>query len=617
MRVILIWAQEKKISERGRNCLLTPEQLVLLFIAFVEKEMADSCVLTTTEDEERVRQLLLANHFHDCELWQCPHLGTLRYEQRDNRVKADALLRFLHHYSRLRGQLIKDSHDVSFREQEVNLVQLADPQYGRIAERMLQAYYTLASTASLKELLQISVNSLKEHRVIPLSRQAASVVFFVEEYYEEKLRRTSGATSVKVLRKRFRNTMAGLYLDVWGDQRSLLLIEDNVRDLEQMSPLYARSTASVERQLIHGAYFRVFENSAGPSAELAFHPHNTGLVQASHESLQENGMIHVPRLLNPYLSDAYSMEKFVNSVMQQVDFLNQTYDETLFGKLRAVISYGTCYVIADKPPAKMNEEQFVKRLSVALPTNNENLVNPDPGIRSSRALRASRGMGRSRTTGRAAYTYSSMTQSFSNLSFNPSRRAGRQRSRVGRLAGSTSDRYSNTSTHLREGFIPAREFQTERFYAFLRDNGFNFNENYKVYLITVHPKLSGYQLNINSILVLDEQMRLNELTMTDTKWICVNVYTDKSRCAGSRAANDIRFRIHSRVSWSPLDMAKHDEDCSDLIENHRDLLILDQHRNVIGVHPKYRSRIHFVRYKNSSVYQLAENPQVCSSLCRL
>lgn len=616
LRVILSWARDKNISGRGRNSLLTPEQLVLLFIAFVEKEMAENCILTTTEDYKRVRELLLVNHFQDCQLSQCQHLDAPQDKQKDEPVKADALLRFLYHYSRLRGQLIKDSRDVSFLEQEVRLAELADPQYGRVAERMLQAYYTLVSSASLQELLQISVSSSKEHRIIPLARQVASVVFFVEEYYKEKLRRTSGAISVNILRKRFRNTMAGLYLDVWGDQRSLLLIEDSVRDLEQMSQLYVRSSAAVERQHIHGAYCCVVENCAGPSAQLVLHPY-TGLVQPGHENLQEENMIHVPRLLNPSHSDAYSMEKFVNSVMRQVDFLNQSYDETLFGELRAVISYGTCYVVAEESPPIMTEEQFVERLRLDLPTTNENLVNPDRSIRRSNAPRAGRGNRRPRTAGRAGYTYSSMTQSFSNLSVDPGRRAGRQRGRAARPRRSTSERGSNTPTKWREAFIPAREFHTERFDTFLRDNGFDFDEDYRVYLITVKLKMSGYQSNIDSVLVLDEQMRLKGLTMTDTKWICVNIHTDKSNCDASRLVNDIRFRIHSRVSVSPLDMANHSEDCADLIENHRNLLILDQNRDVIGVDRNYRPRIHFVRYKNSRVYQRAGNPQVSSRLRRL
>ena len=617
LRVILSWAREKNISERGRNSLLTPEQLVLLFIAFVEKEMVENCVLTRTEDYKRVRELLLVNHFQDCQLLQCQHLDTPQYEQKYEPVKADALLRFLHHYSRLRGHLIKDSRDVLFPEQDVRLVELADPQYGRIAERMLQAYYTLASSASLQELLQISVSSSKEHRVIPLARQAASVVFFVEEYYKEKLRRTSGAISVNILRKRFRNTMAGLCVDAWGDQRSLLLIEDSVRDLEQMSQLYVRSSAAVERQLIHGAYCCVVENCAGPSAQLVLHPYTTGLVQPGHENLQEEDMIHVPRLLNPSHSDAYSLEKFVNSVMRQVEFLNRSYDETLFGELRAMISYGTCYVIADESPPMMTEEQFVERLRLDLPTTNENLVNPDRSIRRSNASRAGRGNRGPRTAGRAGYTYSSMMQSFSNLSLDQGRRAGRQRGRAGRPRGSTSERRSNTPTKWKEAFIPAREFNTERFDAFLRDNGFDFDEDYHVYLITVKLKMSGYQSNIDSVLVLDEQMRLKGLTMTDTKWICVNIHTDKSNCEASRLVDDIRFKIHSRVSVSPLDMAKHSEDCADLIENHRHLLILDQNRDVIGVDRNYRPRIHFVRYKNSRVYQLPGNPQVSSGLRRL
>jgi len=607
LHVILSWAREKNISESRRNCLLTPEQLVLLFIAFIEKEMATSCAPTTAEDDEKVRKMLLANHYQNCEISQCQHMDTLQYEQIDGPIKADTLLRFLHHYSQLRGKLIKDSYDVSCPNQEVKLVNLADPQYGRIAERMLQAYYTLASSGSLEELLQISVSLSNEHRIIPLARQVASVVIFVEEYYEEKLRRTSGATSVKILRKRFRNSMAGLCLDVWGDQRSLLLIEDSIRDLEQMSTLYVRNSASVERQLIHGAYINVFENSTGPSAVLVPHPYKIGIVQPQHEHMRAKDMICVPRLLNPSPSDEYSLHNFITCVMRQVEFLNHSYDETLFGELRAMISYGTCYVVSDKWPPNVTEEQFVERVNLGLPTNNENLVNPDCR---SRAPRAGRGNRRPWTAGRAGYTCSSMAESLSNLSINRGRRASGQRGRVRHSRASYSDRQSNEPIQWRAAFISAREYQTERFNAFLKDNGFEFDEDYQVYLITVKLKMSDYQSNIDSVLVLDEQMRLKGLTMTDAKWICVNMYRDISSSTRDRAIDDIRFKIQSRVSLSPLEMPKHNEDCADLIENHNKLLTRVQHGDVIGVDRDYRSRIHFVRYKNSRVYQLADTSQV-------
>ena len=617
LHVILNWAREKNIFASRRNCLLTPEQLVLLFLAFVEKEMVADCARATTEDEEKVRQLLLANHFQDCEISQCRHIDTPQYEVTDGPVKAEVLLRFLHHYSQLRGQVVKETRDVACPEQEVKLVELADPKYGCIAERMLQAYYILASSGSLEELLQIGGSPSKEHRVIPLARQAASVVIFVQTYYEEKLRRESGAASVKILRKRFRNAMAGLCLDVWGNQRSLLLVEDIIRDLEQMSMLYVRSAAAIERQLIHGAYFRVFENSTGPSADLALHPHATGIVQQHDRRWQAKNMFHIPRLLNPSPSDAYSLEKFINCVMSQVEFLNQSYDETLFGELRAVISYGTCYIVASEPPSTITEEQFAERLRRDWPTSNENLVNPDRrGIRRSRAPQAGRGGDRRPgSAARPGYdtTYRSMTESFSNLSMNRGGRAGAgRRGRIGPSRGSYSDRSSDVPTCWRESYIPAKEFNMERFGAFLKDNGFSFDEDYHVYLITVKLKMSGYQSNIDSILVLDDQLRLKGLTMTDTKWICVNVYTDKSSCTGDRAINDIRFRIHSRVSLSPLEMAQHAEDCADLIENHGKLLIRDQNGDVIGVDRQYRNRIHFVRHKNSRVYKLAENLQVRS-----
>ena len=614
VHVILRWAREKTISGSRQNCLMTPEQLVLLFIAFVENEMAMSCAKSTTEDVEKVMQLLLVNHFQDCEISQCQHIDMSQCEQRNPPVMADILLRFLCHYSQLRGQVVKDSRDVSFAEEEVKLVTLADPQYGCIAERMLQAYYTLASSSSLSELLQISGASAKEHRVIPLVRQVASVIIFVEIYFEENLRRTSGATSVKILRKRFPNTMAGLCLDVWGDQRSLLLIEDRVRDLEQMSMLFVRSTAAIERQLIHGAYLTVLENSRGPTAELAIELYKTGIVQPKHRQMQADDKIHVPRLLNPSPSDAYSLETFISCVMKQVEFLNQSYDETLFGELRAVISYGTSYVIADKPPPKMTEEQLLQRLSLGLPTNNENLVNPDRILRRPRASRAGRGSRRPWTArGKTAdyQSYSSMMmESFCNLSVKGGRRVGAQRAGVGRSRGSYSVRGANAHTGWRAAYIPARDFQQDSFEAFLKDKGFEFDEDYEVYLITVKLKMSGYPSDIYSVLLLDDQLRLKGLTMTDTKWVCVNIYTDKVRRTNERAINDIRFRIHSRVSLSPTDMAKHTEDCADLLENHRKLLIRDKNCDVIGVDQEYRERIDFVRYKNCRVYRLAENPQV-------
>jgi len=181
LNVIVSWAREKNISGSHRNCLLLPEQLVLLFIAFTE-QIEQNCAPATAEYDRHVRQLLMANHFEDCDVLQCRHIDIS--EQQDAPAKADILLRFLHHYSQLRGKHLMDARDVSFPEEDRKLVQLADPQYGRIAERMLQAYYTLASSGSVTELMQGNVTSSKEHRVIPLARQVASIVIFRQQYYE-------------------------------------------------------------------------------------------------------------------------------------------------------------------------------------------------------------------------------------------------------------------------------------------------------------------------------------------------------------------------------------------------------------------------------------------------
>jgi len=613
LHAILRWARRKNISASRRDCLLTPEQLTLLFTAFAEKEVLVQ--RTTNEDVEQIRQLLLANHFLNCEITKCQHTGASEYGEMNGPRKADVLLKFFQHYSQLRGQLVKDVCDVVFPDEVApKLVQLEDPQYGRIAERMLQAYYCLATSGTLEELLQISVTSLsKVHRVIPLARQVASIVIFRQEYYEQKLQRTSGATSVKILRKEFPSAMAGLCLDVWGDQRSLLLIEDSVRDLEQMSTLFVRSAAAIERQMIHGANLGVFENSIGPTAEVSIEPFRTGAVQSYHRRAQSEQKIHVPRLLNPCPSDAYSQERFVDCVMRQVDFLNRSYDETLFGELRAVVSYGTCYVVADQTPLQMSEEKFTERLNLDLPTNNENLVNPDRAMRRPRASRAHRGNRPPRSTGEAGHlTYSSVMEPFSNLSLTTRgrRQSGAERGAAGRSRGSHSDRGSTKPTQWRAAYIPAKEFNSEKFTAFRESNGFEFDEEYRVYLITVRLKMSGYQSNLDGVLVLDDQQRLKGLTMTDTKWICVNIYTDKAGRTDGRAVNDIRFRIHSRVSLSPLEMAEHSEDCAELIQNHGKLLRCDQQGDVIEVAPDYRSRITYVRYKNCRVFQLAENPQV-------
>jgi len=427
----------------------------------------------------------------------------------------------------------------------------------------------------------------------------------------------SGATSVKILRKRFRNAMVGLCLDVWGDQRSVLLIEDSNRDLEQMSTLFVRSSAAIERQLIHGAYLNIFENSAGPTADLVLDVYKGSTVQTQHQGVRDADMLYVPRLLNPSASDAYSLERFVDCVMRQVEFLNRSYDETLFGELRAVISYGTCYIVAESPPpSNMTEEQFVEKLNVGLPTNNENLVNPDRAMRRPQIPRAAGR--RPWNPRRAGYRneYSSMRESFPNLCFHPTGRrprGGSRRGRTGRSRGQHSERGSNRPACWRQAYAPARKFQMERFYSFLRDNGFEVDEDYQVYQITVKLKMSGYQSNIDSVLLLDEQLRLKGLTMTDTKWVCVNIFGDKSRDTGTTSGqpiNDSRLRIHSRVSLSPLEMSKQSEDCTDLIHNHGKLLKRDQRGNVVGVDGAYKKRIHFVRQKYVQVYQLPQNPQV-------
>jgi hypothetical protein len=364
-------------------------------------------------------------------------------------------------------------------------------------------------------------------------------------------------------------------------------------------------------------------------------------------------MTFVPRVLAVNPLAQHNMEKIISNVMRQVSVMRKSYDETIHGRFRAVISFGTYYIVTTTtdPPKNITEEEFDSKVSHKIPKGTAGLVNPDhrrEGVRGNRHRLPT--FGRASSCHRDYNAFSAETRGPGSVSPRyPYTARGKmadtflgqgiryQRSVFGNhnphLRIQLNPQYSQTydaartnyvdtdtlkeektlhQTSWRHAFIPAanHNFVDKKLAVFLKENRFVLADEMKEYRVTVKLKMSDYLSNIDGIILLDEDFRLNGLTLPDIKWQCVNIITNKPPGESAQVAPyDVRFKIHSRVHVTSLEMSRRIEDCDDLIKNHRTLLRRNEQGTVVGVHPDYKDRIRYMRYKDVKTYELEGNLQ--------
>ena len=83
------------------------------------------------------------------------------------------------------------------------------------------------------------------------------------------------------------------------------------------------------------------------------------------------------------------------------------------------------------------------------------------------------------------------------------------------------------------------------------------------------------------------------------KWLVLDLI--RSKLSNNRRF-DMRFKLQSIPTKSIAKLSEH-PDCSDIFNNHDNLLQRNEEGNVIGVHENYIDQIKFVRYKNVRVFR--------------
>jgi len=563
LQTVLAWAKQNKITGRDRASTMTVEQLIVLFLSYLLQNVADYQSVGT-EDKSRVMDLILDNHFINCRASICSHAKKLevseenknRYCYGDDRY-ADVILNFLNRCSRLQGEVLKEVVDPACNDDGTKLFALKELQYHRLAERMLKAYHTLAQRGHFVDLVGGSKLS-DERLVMEIPLQVCRRILFAEKSYAEKLKRESKADVVTIRRRPFRDSLAGLILEAWGSLQSLHLINDFINDEAKVKPSLLAPGSSF--LVMENAKMAVFKSCNSDSARIVFDSYS-GPCQPSHDRFVR----HIPRLLDASPENySFSQEKFAERSMQQLNSVGADYDDNIHGNMRAVISYGTFYVVNCSIQEPLPATEFDALLASGSASNSA-AIHSDP------VHPRSRGRGRGRWRGRGG-------------SYMPSER----------------------NSHIRTSFIPTGNphIDGEHLQDFLKNNGFVLTEETVDYHVSLKLLISGQQLKMDSVVVLDENFNLRYVIMPDIKWLCIDIVSaDKD---SKYRPYDCRFKIHSRIKRTVQELRRETEDFADILAHHQTMLRRTADE-VYGVNPDYLSRIRFMRKKHTKVYQLAAN----------
>ena len=527
---------------------MTTEELILLFLSYVTQNFAGHQPVDTA-DRNRMLDMVVQNHFTHCTASTCCHARkpTESLQISDKNMYADVLLNFLSHNSRLQGEVLENVVDPACEVGNTKLFNLKKSQYRILAQQMLKAYHTLAQNGHFLDLADESKLS-DGHMLIDLPQDVCKRILFIEKSYAEKLKNESKAEMVVIRRRPYKDSLAGLVLEAWGSCNSLRLIRYLISDEEKVKA--SLFSAGVHRCALENAHMTVFQKCSSASSKITFVEYS-GPCQPNHDKFK---LRHVPRLIQTDPADSsFSVSKFVDRSLQQIDLINDNYDETVHGKIRAVVSYGTFY-IANCVIKEVPENEFDDLL---------------------------------------------FNQTVSGDAIHP---RGRARGRTARGRGSGPNNSVQRRCH--SSFIPTanQNIDKARLEAFLQKNGFVVAEDTVDYRVLWKLNVSRNPLKLEAVVVLDEDFNLKYMNMPDFKWLYVNVVSaDKG---DDYRPYDWRVKIQSRSKRNVLQLRQESTDFADVVSNHHVMLLRNNNKDVYGVHSDFKTRINFVRKRHTVKYQL-------------
>ena len=139
LQTLMSWAKRSKITGNDRSSTLTTEQLILLFLSYFTENFAGH-QLADTEEQARVTDLIVQNHFLNCRGSTCTDIQKLQTSLRslhisdenttrhcDNEEKyAEVILNFLQRYSCLQGEILKEVVDPACEDGAMKLFNLQE-----------------------------------------------------------------------------------------------------------------------------------------------------------------------------------------------------------------------------------------------------------------------------------------------------------------------------------------------------------------------------------------------------------------------------------------------------------------------------------------------------------
>ena len=510
------------------------------------------------------------------------------------------LLQFFQHFSSNRGKNFLQSTD-SYLDDFWKTFEhrFKGPKQFQLSQSMLFAYHSLVYCGNVHNFLDIP-NVESDHMTMSLPRQISSQILFAEVYIARSLESKCKATHVFVRRQRYQNAMGGLLLEAWGDSDSLSRVREEIRKMESMSVMFVKGGASISRPWIFNSYHTVFENCFDAAATLNIRPYK-GRCQPEHDRKSKQ----VPVLEKHDISSTFDRIAFVNFVQQQIDFINEHNDNNLYGTLKCVISYGTCYLI-NCTERILTVNEYEEKTRDKNSSHNAGMVNRGTTGQRRDAGRRGGGVGRrhDRSCRESERQYPKPRGEANSVRYDGKHGYWRRNGRSAQQSTRQNREYLNTKSFIHRTFIPSSDIKISAFEDFLKKNNFIPTVSITEFRVSIKMNVFDEQTSMDGVLVLDERLRFKHFDLPDTKWLVVDVV--RNRQSGEEL-EDFRFKIQSRVTMVHAEVIKH-VDCVELLENADVLLNLHPTDGVIAVHRDYIDRVKFLRRKNLTIYKHNGNP---------
>lgn len=656
LNVILEWGRNSGIVGNKGAILKTEELVLMLFAVILDERQCDNLISEATFSESLA--LLSKNHFLSCPVTSCDHVEKETLQENPDelfvaneglsdlslcektprcRILADDideehklgmfLIKFFDYCGSTRGDSLKNMRDPCSKVRGDKLLKLKDPEYVQLAEKMSQAYHSLANSEGINDFLNPECLNNK-YFTDNLPTELSSILMYKEAQWAKKLMTETGSEDINIRQKRFRGSdLPGHFLEAWGNSTAMIKLNSRLQNWISNISLFTPGMAPGSRTVISDAYKTVFEGSTGRTSELRMKPYDGRCQNVDNRHLKQ-----YPYLRSEYADSTNSsvLGQVVKLFEEQREFMNKAYDPAVNGGMRVSISIGNFYLKGFKIGRNMTTAELVNLLTRKVISNKSAHVDQCvPHSRQDKAM------------SKTPYTHTSpQTSSASLLFYNKDHRQQdmhRQQefrwsrnvdytmprnptmqhewprqahysqfgnSNIGMQnfpkTSTTPQRFRNTTSAMCSNYIPVNDVQKERLEKFLKQHSFIETAHRYEYRATVKMKVA------HGIIVVDEKSDLTLFHLQDEKWFVLNVFRGKT--GEKKQPKDIRIQFHSRPLITAAELAER-ENCQDLLDNAHHLLHKNQNGEVDGIDfEAYKSRINYMRYKDMTSYKFNGNP---------